>query len=143
MNTSVAEVLEALERSKVNVPKDWDYLATDEEVMFQVYEMEYMEKPLSAHLGVDKEVFPPLGQLEDDEVKVIIDKILDVWAVYHYFADLPEGLPVRIAYETLLSVWDEVVSAFPVGEFHFDFYDRDLEQYVDHKSDRPQLDLPF
>lgn len=141
MNTAVIEVLKALDRSKAHVPKDWDYLATDEEVVMQVFEMEYMEKPLSAHLGVDKDLFPPVGQLEDDEIKLIVDKILDTWAAYNYFADMPRGLPIRIAYETLLSVWDEIVSCFPVGEFYFDFYDLNLGQYVDYKIDRS--DLPF
>jgi hypothetical protein len=96
--------------------------------------MEYMLKPLSEHLGVSKELFPPSTQLEDDEIKIIVEKILDVWAVYHYLADLPEGLPIRIAYETLLSVWDETVSCFPVGNFHFDFYEINLEQYCNPKN---------
>jgi len=134
LNKSVAEVLEALDRAKAHVPQDWEYLSNDENVMSQVMEMEYMPKPLSDHLCVSKELFPASTQLEDDEIKIIVEKILDVWAVYHYLADLPEGLPIRIAYETLLSVWDETVSCFPVGNFHFDFYEMELEQYVNHKN---------
>ncbi len=134
LNKSVAEVLEALDRAKAHVPQDWEYLSNDENVMSQVMEMEYMPKPLGDHLGVSKELFPASTQLEDDEIKIIVEKILDVWAVYHYLADLPEGLPIRIAYETLLSVWDETVSCFPVGNFHFDFYEMELEQYVNHKN---------
>jgi hypothetical protein len=133
LNKSVAEVLEALDRAKAHVPQDWEYLSNDENVMSQVMEMEYMPKPLGDHLGVSKELFPASTLLEDDEIKIIVEKILDVWAVYHYLADLPEGLPIRIAYETLLSVWDETVSCFPVGNFHFDFYEMELEQYVNHK----------
>lgn len=134
LSINVADVLEALDRAKANVPQDWEYLSNDENVMSQVMEMEYMEKPLSDHLGVSKELFPALSQLEDDEIKIIVEKILDVWAVYHYLADLPEGLPIRIAYETLLSVWDEVVPCVPTGRFHFDFYELDLKQYVNHKN---------
>lgn len=133
INKSVAEVLEALDRAKAHVPQDWEYLSNDENVMSQVMEMEYMPKPLGDHLGVSKELFPASTLLEDDEIKIIVEKILDVWAVYHYLADLPEGLPIRIAYEILLSVWDETVSCFPVGNFHFDFYEMELEQYVNHK----------
>ena len=54
--------------------------------------------------------------------------------MYHYHADLPEGLPIRIAYETLLSVWDEVVGSFPIGDFHFDFYDTDFDQYITKRN---------
>jgi hypothetical protein len=134
LNKNVAEVLEALDRAKAHVPQDWEYLSNDENVMSQVMEMEYMLKPLGEHLGVGKELFPDPTQLEDDEIKIIVEKILDVWAVYHYFAHLPEGLPIRIAYQVLLSVWDETVSCFPVGNFHFDFCDMELEQYVNHKN---------
>lgn len=134
MNKDIAEVLEALDRAKAQVPKDWEYLSNDENVMCQVIEMDYMPKPLSDHLGVSKEIFPASAQLEDDEIKMIVEKILDVWAAYHYLADLPEGLPIRIAYETLLSVWDETVSCYPVGNFHFDFYERELDQYVKNKN---------
>ena len=134
LNKNVIEVLEALDRAKAQVPKDWEYISSDEDVMSQVMEMEYMPKPLSDHLGVSKELFPASTQLEDDEIKIIVEKILDVWAVYHYLADLPEGLPIRIAYETLLSVWNETVSCYPMGYFHFDFYEMELEQYVNHKN---------
>lgn len=134
LNKNVAEVLEALDRAKAHVPQDWEYLSNDENVMSQVMEMEYMPKPLSDHLGVSKELFPPSTQLEDDEIKIIVEKILDVWAVYHYLADLPEKLPIRIAYETLLSVWDETVPCFPVGNFYFDFYEMELEQYINDKN---------
>lgn len=131
---SVEEVLDALERAKAHVPQDWEYLAEDESIMEQVIEMEYLPKPLSQHLGVSKELFPASEQLEEDEIKIIVDKILDVWAVYHYLADLPEGLPIRIAYETLLSVWDETVSCYPVGNFHFDFHSLELEKYINPQN---------
>lgn len=134
LNKSVSEVLKALDRAKAHVPQDWENLSNDENVMSQVMEMEYMPKPLGEHLGVSKELFPASTLLEDDEIKIIVEKILDVWAVYHYLADLPEGLPIRIAYETLLSVWDETVACFPGGNFHFDFYDLELEQYIKHKN---------
>ena len=136
LNKNVEEVLEALDRAKAHVPQDWEYLSSDENLISQVVEMEYMPKPLGDHLSVSKELFPASTLLEDDEIKIIVEKILDVWAVYHYLADLPEGLPIRIAYETLLSVWDETVSCFPVGNFHFDFYEMELEQYVNHKNQR-------
>jgi len=103
-HSTVDEVLNALERAKTLVPQDWEYLAQDEGVLMQVMEIEYNQKPLSVHLGVDKEIFPPIDQLEDDEIKVIVEKILEVWEAYHYFADFPEGLPIRIAY-SISMIW--------------------------------------
>ena len=78
LSENIASVIEALDRAKANVPKDWDYLATDEEVMFEVMELQYKEKPLSEHLGVSKEMFPESTQLEDDEIKIIVEKIIEV-----------------------------------------------------------------
>lgn len=129
-NEHISEVLKALDRAKANVPKDWDYISEDPSIMEQVYEMQYKLKPLGEHLGVSLKLFPSVEQLEDDEVKMIVDNILETWSAYHYNADLPQRLPIRIAYTTLLSVWDEVVGCFPFGNFHFDFYDLDLDQYV-------------
>jgi len=134
LNKNITEVLEALDRAKAHVPKDREYLSNDQSIMFQVMEMNYKVKPLSDHLGVGKELFPPSVELEEDEIKIIVEKILDVWAAYHYFADLPKGLPIRIAYDVLLSVWDEEVSCFPFGDFHFDFYEMELEQYINPKK---------
>ena len=54
-------------------------------------------------------------------VKILVDKILDTWAAYNYLADLPKGLPIRIAYKTLLSVWSEDVPRMPTGTFSFRF----------------------
>lgn len=130
LNSNIEDALQALDRAKTHVPKDWDYLATDETVMEKVIEMEYFVKPLGDHLGVSKDLLPPLSDLEEDEIKILVEKIIDVWAIYNYHACLPKGLPIRKAYETLLSVWEEPVSCFPTGGFYFDFYDLDLDQYV-------------
>lgn len=129
MDEGVMRVLQALEHSKTLVPSDWDYLAEDEAVMEQVMEMNYMERPLSEHLSVPYELFPALEELEDDEVKLIVDKIIDVWAAYNYFADLPDNLPIRIAYTTLLNVWDDIVGCYPTGRCHFDFSYLDYDKY--------------
>lgn len=130
IDESLTDILHVLDRSKTNVYKDQDYLAENEEVMMQVMELEFDLKPLGDHLGISIEKFPSVESLEDDEVKILVDKILDTWAAYNYLADLPKGLPIRIAYKTLLSVWNEDVPRIPTGNFHFDFYELELEKYI-------------
>lgn len=129
-NENIVEIMQALDRSKTNVYKDQDYLAQDEDVMMQVMELEFDLKPLGEHLCISIDQFPSVESLEDDEVKTLVEKILDTWAAYNYLADLPNGLPIRIAYKTLLSAWNEDVPRMPIGHFHFDFYDHDLEKYI-------------
>ncbi len=94
-----------------------------------ILEIEFgTEKPMCEWLGVSKGVFPSVEALEDDELKVIVNKILELWASYHYYAEVLEGYPVRKAYTMLLSVWEESVPMYATGSFHFDFYsEEDLE----------------
>ena len=132
-NLEVSKILLALDEAKARVPKCMEELFNYED-NFEVHILEIelgIEKPLSERLGVSKSLFPDADQLEDDEISLIVEKILNLWAVYHYLADLPHGLPIRIAYRTLLSVWDEQVLCLSTGHFHFDFCDQDLDQYVD------------
>lgn len=129
-NEGIIDILQALDRSKINVYKDQDYLAQDEDVIMQVMELEFDLKPLGEHLGISMEQFPSVESLEDDEVKILVEKILDTWAANNYLADLPKGLPIRIVYKTLLSVWNEEVPRMPTGHFHFDFYELELEKYT-------------
>jgi len=135
IENDVAEIIKALDRAKENVPKDWDYISQDESIQCQVMELEYNCKELSAHIGVSIDQFPSVERLEEDEVKLIVDKILETMAAYHYYADLPNGLPVRIAYTKLLGLWNEEVSSCPFGNFHFDFYDEDFSMDVEEEAD--------
>lgn len=126
----INEILNALDMAIARVPNEWSDLSQDENVMRSVMELEYDLKPLSIHLGVSKSLFPKVEELENDELKLLVSKMLDAWAAYNYFADLPDGLPIRIAYKILFDVWDDEVPCIPEGEFHFDFHEMDLEQYV-------------
>ena len=73
-------------------------------------------------LGVIKSIWSILWSLEDDKIKAILDKILELWAAYHYYADMICEYPLRKAYTMLLDVWEESAPLYATGEFHFDFY---------------------
>lgn len=129
-NENIFDILQALEMSKANVYQDQDELAQDEYVMEQVMEFEFDLRPLGEHLGISLEQFPSAESLEDDEIKILVEKILDTWATYNYCADFPpKGVPIRTAYKKVLSVWNNVVSRIPEGRLHFDFYEFEPENY--------------
>ena len=88
---------------------------------------------MSERLGILTESFPNPEELEEDEIETIVTMILEVWEYYHYVADFPIGLPYRIAYKALLSIWDEPVMCLASGHFHFDFHEMELEQYVKNR----------
>ncbi len=121
----IAEILNALDRSRALAPLNCDEAMINDEIFAKVIELEYQEKPLSIHLGVSKDLFLPAVHLEDDEIAIIVDRMLDTMDAYNYVADLPEGLTIRVAYNALLNIWDEIVPCIPFGTYHFDFYDLD------------------
>ena len=136
MQEKINQLLEILDVAKKNVPPEFEAWK-DHKDSFDVHILELElgeDKPMNERLGVSKGVFPPVEQLEDDELILIVDKILELWGAHHYYAEILEGYPARKAYPLLLSVWEEPVPVCTVGGYHFDFYsDEDLHEYLESK----------
>ncbi len=126
MRTQIIQILDVLEIARKRVPSYMAAWLDNDPDILHLLEIELgEEKPLCERLGVSKGIFPPVDDLDDDEVEVLVAKIQELWAVYHYLAEFPSGVSTRKAYDTLLSVWEEPVMMFATGRFHFDFYDID------------------
>lgn len=137
---SVIDLLQALEKAKQRVPlskEDMEALTKFElDFPLHLLELEFgQDKAMSERLSIRRNMFLPEPELDDAEIKAVVNKILEVWALYNYHADFPHGLCLRKAYRLLLKVWDEKVMSCITGSFHFDFYDEELEKYVDPKAD--------
>lgn len=137
---NVSNILGALENSKQRIPlskSDLERLkACNADFPLYLLELEFCaDKSMEERLGISKSMFIPEPELDNTEIKALVDKILDVWSEFNYFAEFPNGLPLRIAYKKLLEVWDEPVMSCMMGSFHFDFYAEELEQYVDLEAD--------
>ena len=128
MQEKVTQLLKVLDNAKKKAPKEMAIWQNHKDNFpVHILEIELVtEKPLCERLGVSKGVFPPVESLEEDEVKVILDKTLELWAEYHYYADLIDEYPLRKAYRMLLNVWEEPVPLYATGEFHFDFYSEEI-----------------
>lgn len=131
------EMIESLLRAKNEAPKDLDkFLNMDSSFDLHLFELEMWEmnvtpeKSMGDRLGIKLESFPMTAELEEDEIKAIVDKIIEVFALHHCIPDLPVGLPCRIAYEALQSIWNDPVTIFASGHFHFDFCSLDLDQHI-------------
>ena len=131
-NNCIELVIAALDKSIAQVPNELDArLDLNPYIREQIHEMEYgEEKPLGDHLGVSRALFPPVDQLEEDEIKIIVLKILETWEVYHFRILLPEGVPVRIAYQVILSVWEYKTRCVPIGYMNLDLSNLNLDNYV-------------
>jgi len=138
MREQVTQLLEVLEIARKKVPPQMAAWQNHEDNFpLHILEIELgTDKPLCERLGVSKGVFPSVEELEEDELEVIVDKILELWADYHYYAEVLEGYPRRKAYTMLLSVWEEAVPMYATGGFHFDFYsEEDFEEDFDIKPE--------
>ena len=63
-------------------------------------------RPFGVVIGIDDGVLPPDDRLNDGQVERLIDGILDLWASRSMCAELPEGLPLRLAYRALTGRWN-------------------------------------
>jgi len=131
------QMIQSLQRAREEAPKDLDkFLNGEPNFDLHLLEVEswkrniMSEQSMGERMGIKLESFPAADELEEDEIKTIVDLIVNIWAQYHCVANLPDGLPCRIAYQALLSVWDEPVMFFASGHFYFDYCDLDLEQYI-------------
>lgn len=127
MRPQIVDVLDVLKTAQNKVPSYMAAWLDNDPNIVHLLEIDLgEEKPLCERLGVSKGVFPPVENLEDEEVEILVQKIQELWEAYHYIADLPPGISSREAYQALLHVWEEPVMMFATGRWHFDFCDLDL-----------------
>lgn len=131
------QLMQSLQRAREGAPKNvGQTLINEASVDLHLQELDLWktkvipDQSMGERLDIKLESFPAVEELEEDEIKSIVDMIVEVWSQYRCMANLPKGLPYRIAYNTLLSVWDEPVMIFSASHFYFDYYDQDLDQYI-------------
>ncbi|MEM6261655.1 MAG: hypothetical protein AAGI38_04035 [Bacteroidota bacterium] len=60
---------------------------------------------MSDLFDLEVEVFPPLEKLTEAQATNLAQAILDLWRSINIEADLPDDLPLHIAYPVLLQRW--------------------------------------
>lgn len=76
---------------------------------------------LGVQCGLTVEQFPPEEQLEDEEIRGIIDAFVEMLQTRNMSVDMPEKVPLRKAYPIIINLLNEEAWYFPTGTFHFDF----------------------
>lgn len=125
LNQLIADMKEAAE----NLPPKPIYdIPPEAEGIEYVIEWENAtEKPMHEWMGIGKENFPPPEKLSNDELDMMVDEILKLWAAYNIHADLPENLPAGIAYKLLVDYFDKPVAWISEGTLHVEFCDYEPE----------------
>jgi hypothetical protein len=76
---------------------------------------------LSVECGLALEQFPPVDQLEDEEIQKIIDAFDEMLQSRNISMDMPENVPLRKAYPIIINLLNKEAWYFPTGMLHFDF----------------------
>lgn len=67
--------------------------------------LEEDEHTMESIFGIPQIYFPPADKLTDEQMKLLVKEILDLWRAFHYEAVLPQNLPARYAYPILVACW--------------------------------------
>jgi hypothetical protein len=89
------------------------------------------------YFNIKRNEFPPDTKLTDAQMEVLVTEMLDLLAVHHYVADLPEDITPRDAYNALLRQWTQQHCCVSCGNVHLEFYeDPELASYYEefHKE---------
>jgi hypothetical protein len=127
MQQYIQQLIADMRQAAVNLPaKPYYDIPPEAEGIEYVIEWENATaKPMKEWIGIAKEHFPPPDKLTDDELAVMVDEILKLWAAYNFYTDFPENLPVRIAYKVLVDFFDKPVAWVSQGNSHIEFCDYD------------------
>jgi hypothetical protein len=94
--------------------------------------LEEDEYTMESIFGIEQIYFPPEARLTDEQIRLLLDGILELWHVFHYEADFRSGeFNKRQQYTKLVEHWKEHVPVFrgSNGTWHIEMFD--YEQYWD------------
>ncbi len=84
-------------------------------------------KPMQEWLGISKENFPPPETLTDDQLAMMLDEILKLWATWRLYPNLPGDLPTAIAYKVLTDFFDKPIAWVSQGGMILNLCDLDTD----------------
>ena len=134
MQTYVNQLLEMLQEAHGNRPAP-RYLELPEEmeclrdVIDLEMSMEEKEHTMESIFGVPQIYFPPENRLSDEQIKQLIQGILELWRVFHYEADFRKGeFTEREQYTKLVEQWKETHPLLrgTNGTWHIEMFDYEL-----------------
>lgn len=82
-------------------------------------------QPFEKLLGLTADQFPPIEKLRHDEIELLVEKLLQLWAAFNFHADFPNDLPNYLKYQLMINKLSEEVQYVSSGTIHFEFCDYD------------------
>ena len=130
MEKYVKQLLEILREAHNNRPAPrYIELSEDMECLRDVIDMEMSmeeERTMESIFGVPQDYFPPENQLSDEQIRQLIQGIIDLWHVFQFEADFRKGeFTEREQYTKLVEQWKETHPFLTGtnGTWHIEMYD--------------------
>jgi hypothetical protein len=79
------------------------------------------EHPMFDEFGFEKEQFPPVEKLKDDELDMLFQAMLRLWEAYNFSPYYPDDVPIRIIYPLMVEKMSEPVVFLDRGHFTIEF----------------------
>jgi len=76
---------------------------------------------LSVECGITTDQFPPQDQLDEEEIKQIIDALKSMLLSRNICVDMPDEIPLHFAYPIFVNLLNREAWYFPTGNLHIDF----------------------
>ena len=142
MQHYLTHLLEMLQEAHYNRPAP-RYIEIPEEmeclrdVIDMEMSMEEDEQTMEIIFGIPQIYFPPEDKLSDEQIRQLIQGILELWHVFHYEADFRRGeFTEREQYTKLVNCWKETHPLLrgSNGTWHIEMFD--YEQNWDEEEQR-------
>ena len=142
MQRYVTQLLEMLQEAKQNrpspryleLPEDMECLRDEIDLEMSLEEEEHTMERI---LGIEQVYLPPENRLSDEQIRLLIDGITDLWSEFHYAPVFRKGdLTEREQYTKLVNSWKKTYPLIRCedGTWYIEMYD--YEQNWDEEEQR-------
>jgi len=76
---------------------------------------------LSDHCGLNREIFPPVEQLSEEDMRLVNEQFINMLRSWHAEIGLPTEMPTAMQYQLLVDLLDHDFMYFEYGFYGIDF----------------------
>jgi hypothetical protein len=134
MQTYLQQLLQDIAAAAIHpdeLPCDGPEPGTFEAHIFEVerYLHDAPDTTLSQYTGLEKVQFPDEAQLSEEQCAAITKALKDTYFSYGVTLEIPDGIPVRVRYRTVVNALDEAVFVSRHGFYGIEYCHYDFDGY--------------
>jgi hypothetical protein len=98
-----------------------------EDIAYLEEEFYGTEQPLSEIVGIPREQLPPLYQLTDQQITLLVEEMIKLLHYFNFNPVIPDGVDDKTIYQLLCDTWDCERVYVSFGEVDIEYCDHDEE----------------